>query len=132
MPTVLAAYMTPLLIYPLVPLAALLFLIGPNSRPTIIGIMVLMLLFFAAISYQMSSSTRNALVKGVLVDADVLTVGPGYRGGVRGRLRVDSSDRHFETDYAYARPKLQPGDRMRVLIDPVKDAVLFNLGPVAA
>ncbi len=80
-------------------------------------------------SLLMAFRIRGPLVHGVMVEAEVLTVEGGSRGGLRGRMRVDDSGRRFEADFAWLRPgKVRPGDRIQALIDPSRDEVLRCLG----
>lgn len=125
----LGAYATPLFATPFIAMLALLAFVGPKARPSILGIIALMALGLAFLSFFLASSARNALVRGVPVDGEVLTVRAGARSGLLGRVRVDGSGRRFEGDYAWGLTgRLRPGDRIQVLIDPDKDAVLLCIG----
>jgi len=47
-------------------------------------------------------------------------------------MSVDVHGRPFEAEYAWAGSVgVQPGDRMKVLIDAEKDRVLLSLGPAS-
>src|SRR5260370_27263688 len=111
---------SPLLALAALPLVALLLFVPP--RLPIVLLIVLAALWAAFMSLLMAFRIRGPLVHGVMVEAEVLTVEGGSRGGLRGRMRVDDSGRRFQADFAWRRPgKLRPGDHIEALIDPSRD-----------
>ena len=111
---------------------AFLFFFGRSGSRATLPFIVVSLAGGALYISGLFSSTAGPLRRGVAATGGILTVGPGYRGGQRGRVRVESGGRSFDADYAWAgSPALAIGDRVGLLADPTKDAVLLTLGPTA-
>ena len=112
--------------------AVLLLLDRPGQRAAILPFAAVILIGAALVLVGIVASYAGPLRKGVAATGGILTVGPGYRSGQRGRVRVESGGRSFDADYAWAgSPALAIGDRVGLLADPTKDAVLLTLGPTA-
>jgi hypothetical protein len=112
--------------------AALVLLTRPGARASTLPIVVLALVGGALFIFGMFTAVSGPLRKGVAATGEILTVGPGHRGGQRGRVRVEGGGRRFEADYGWAgNPALAIGNRVGLLADPVKNAVLLILGPTA-
>lgn len=113
---------------------ALLAVVGPPARPWIVAIAIVMALFGVAVGGFLISSTLTALARGAVAEGEVLTVRPRAWPSYaqHGRMSVDVHGRPFEAEYAWAGSVgVQPGDRMKVLIDAEKDRVLLSLGPAS-
>lgn len=112
--------------------AVLFFLTRPGARASMLPFIAVILVGGALLIFGFFAAVSGPLRKGIAATGEILTVGPGFRGGQRGRVRVEGGGRRFEADYAWAgSPALAMGDRVGLLADPTKDAVLLTLGPTA-
>lgn len=125
----------PLLLYAFVLLPIILFpialaLMQPSFRfsmsKVLAAIIALNFLSVAVVIRRSAASVR----KGLPAIAEILTA-TGFRSATTGRLRTQINGREVEIGYASrAIGSLEPGDRVRVLIDPDQPKVLLMLGRI--
>ena len=95
------------------------------GSPLIARFAVVLVAAVAVLMAFLMMGVRGALQTGVVATAEILSATQ-----LRGRLRVMINDRAIETDYrSNYIGRLEAGDRITVLVDPRKAAVVLTLGP---
>ena len=125
---------TPTLVYALValPLIAVIGTVVRASQPVpldaLIKLVALVVIGAALIMGWTLFRLRESLRNGVAATAEIVDASP-----FAGRIRVSLNGRALETAYrSNSLDRLAPGDRITVLLDPRKEAVLLTLGRAPA